>query len=571
MWTSARATANQARIAGEATGAHVLDSTFSTGADVRFVSGLLPGDGPDLLVLTGSLLQALAHDGTVCWRALDVPVTTVLAISDDRDGGAAVLALSGERRVLALDATDGRVTWEWTAPDGSNLSASGSTRLVRDGDRDLWLCFPTYSTTGHCFDLSTPRQPRELWSCDLQGRIDAGFGPVVVVGDVLGAGSDQVVLSSRLGSAYGGDDSDDVPSDQLVVGREDGKLCQLVLDLHSGTILSQVAYRPDPGPYPCARPYGLLQVAPLGPGASPDIVLASCQVEEYVSVTSSEGGLARRWGWFVERDWPTDLQELRPQVTSLADVRGDGRPLLVVGHWDGGSWTTLLIDPMRGMDDGPLLRLPGRYFWGCADLDGDGVAELIVSTEARRIPAPSTALEVVDARTLEVIDSVAGIGLVTSGDSELPRQIAFHALRRSPVVLDGPDGRAGLVLTDGRDTVWWSPSRGAAARRTVICPAPAQRIDVRRGRRVLTDDVGLLHVLDADLAVTRVISVLGSSSQPLTWQGAGGAGIVTPTFAGTVELWQLARTMSGDAPGPSGATWSSPYGRAHGYGPGSGR
>lgn len=538
MWGSPRGAANQGRVHGFAGRAEVLEGSIPTGADVRYVSGL-PGAGePALLVQAGSLVQAVRPDGSRLWAASGHVVTRVLAVVGDAERGGFVLVLCGERDVVLLAGDDGTSVWEWRAPTGSNLSGAGSSRLVRSGGRDLWLCFPTYSTAGECFDLTSPRSPSHRWTCDLDGVIDAGFGPVVVVADVLGTGSPQVVLSSRTGSRYGTDESGAVTTAQLVVGRKDGHLLQAVLDLGSGAVLDRTSYRPDPGPYPCARPYGLLQAVSLDPGSAPDIVLVSCQVEEYVAVTSTAPTLARRWGWFVERDWPTDLQELRPQVTSVADVRGDGSPLLVFGHWDGDAWATVLVDPRRGVPGGEVARLPGRYFWGCEDLDGDGVPEIVVSVEAERAPASFGRVEVYDARTSRCVGRRDDVAVVTSSDSDLPPAVAFHAERRGAVALTGPDGRRGLVLVDRQSgrTQWWSPGRETDQRR-VLWERPVVRVDERHGAVALTDRDAQVVRLGPDLVPGAVVPVEGSSAQPLCWYGTTGFGVAVGTAQGTVDLW----------------------------------
>ena len=211
-----------------------------------------------------------------------------------------------------------------------------------------------------------------------------------------GDGRPKLLLSSRTGADYRRNPrTGTTTTSEIVLGRRDGEVWQAVMDPADGRVVVETRFEAVPGaPHDSARPYGLLQAAPLEPDALPSVVLVSCQVEEFAVVThrTATGGLRRHDGWFVEKDWPNDERELRPQPTSLADLRGDGRPLLVVGLWRDGAWRTLVLDPRGGLED-PLATLPGRYFWGCHDVDGDGRPEILTSRETHRTPRARSTLE----------------------------------------------------------------------------------------------------------------------------------------------------------------------------------
>ncbi len=257
-------------------------------------------------------------------------------------------------------------------------------------------------------------------------------------------------------------------------------------------------------------------------------MLVSCQVEEYVSITAAPD-LARRWGWFVERDWPVDEQELRPQSSSIADVTGDGRPRLVVGHWDGAAWATLVLDVIGSQATGATTRIEGRYFWGCADLDGDGVAELIVSPEAQRRPGGVGTIELVDARTGDILASCAEVRLVTTDDDDLPAHRTFHAERRGAVVLQG---NLVLIERSGRTVLW------DGERTKPLWHEPVLRIDDRGGRACLTDTTGAVVVLDDDLLAEATITLNGRAPALLLWSPTGGtAQVVVDTARGELEGW----------------------------------
>lgn len=494
-----------------------MGASIPTGAEVRHVRRVTV-DAHDLLLLhLGSILRAMTLDGAAAWTRTELGVSRV--VGEERG----ILVVVSRRCVLiALDVATGQTLWEFTTPESRDLTGEGSVRLVDSTGGLILLIAPNYSTVLTCVDLSDPTAIALRWEHDFGSSIDAGFGPVLVVEDLLGLGRPQLVISSRIGDRYE-DDESDLSTERIVLGRNDGHLYQAVLDLDDGAVLDEVAYRPDPGPYPCARPYGLLEAVP---GSA--LVLVSCQVEEYVSITAAPR-LSRRWGWFVERDWPVDEQELRPQSTSVADVIGDGRPRLVVGHWDGSTWTTLVIDVIGEDSTGETIRVPGAYFWGCADLDGSGVPSLILSRESTRAPAERGDLEIVDARTGDVRARRHAVHLVTSTDDELPPHRTFHADRRGASVVGGsvvvvdPDGRTVLWNVDGARELW---------------PTPIIRVDDRGGRVVITDATGAVAALDDSLAVEAVVHAEGRTPGVLLWGAESGApNAVVTTAVGMIEGW----------------------------------
>ncbi|MER6528634.1 PQQ-binding-like beta-propeller repeat protein [Streptomyces sp. NPDC001508] len=377
---------------------------------------------------------------------------------------------------------------------------------------------------------------------DCADAYDAGFGPVVAVADLSGNGRPQVLLSSRRGTGYARDDTE-----ALVLGREDGRLCQAVLDAATGAVQLATDYRPDPGDYPCARPYGLLQAVSLDGGPRLGAVLVSCQVEEYVAVTAhAESGLRRAWGCFVEKDWPEDHRELRPQLTSVADVRGIGRPDLVVGLWQDGWWRTLVVDLESGpsgppsgggLADGALGVLPGRYFWGCHDLDGDGRPELVVSRETARRPGRRGVLEIVDGTTWETVAELADAALLLSTDSALPEHIAFHAERRSAIEVRDGAGRAGLLVRRDDGIHMWS---GRALRR--LAGPEYTRADWHEGGLLLSTADGRVSRCGPDLRpIGSPVPAHGRFCQPLVWNREQGPEIVADVAGG----WVVGRRVSG--------------------------
>lgn len=525
IWGNRRGPRNAGHVETEAlrvVGERVI---AQTGAEVRGVHRVTRADSELVVVLAGTRLVAARPDGSVAWHRGDLGVTRIVDVLPEED---AVVVIGRRDRVHVVALGDGRTVWSWRHPEGREVAAAGSVRIVPHAGVPLLLVAPGYSTEITCVELAG--EPRPRWTHDFAETIDAGFGPVMIAADVLGTGTPQLVISSRTGTGYGGDD---VPNERLVLGREDGRVYQAVLDLADGRLLADVAYRPDPGDYPAARPYGLLQA---GADAAGDIVLVSCQVEEYAAVTAADGGLRRRWGWFVEKDWPTDTQELRPQTTSVAQVRGDGRPRLVVGHWDGSTWTTLVLDVVGPASDGSRERIPGRYFWGTADLDGDGVPEIITSVESERRPGSRTRLEAVDGRTGRVVAAVDDVAVVTVDDETLPPDRVFHADRRGAATLVDAGGRVGLVLVDAEGrTVWWHPGATRDGAPTVLLDRPVARVDDRPGGRAVAEADGTVHLLGGDLSVTAALVLHGRSPRPLLRRSPDGVEVVVDHAGGRLS------------------------------------
>lgn len=503
---------------------------MATGADIRFARSVDHPEGPAVLVQAGTTLQLLAWSGRRLWSVTRLGVRRVLyAGRVGTDSAPVALVVLSERTVGLIDLTRGELGWTWASEPSSNLSSPGASKLYPPGHGRLrWVCFPAYSTRGVCFELSGAGDPRLVWQTELGDRYDTGFGPNVIVADVLATGRPQVVLSSRTGSRYSSDDLGVVTTAEVVLGRLDGRLYQAVLDDSTGRPLLEGAYRPDPGDYPCARPYGLFEAVP-----QPDrveLVLVSCQVEEYLAVTRvASNRLSRSWGVFIERDWPTDRLELRPQVTSLADLGGDGTRSLIVGLWDGDQWATLIIDTTVGYHDGIQARVNGRYFWGCHDIDGDGRPELLVSREPHRTPARRTRLEALDPMSLEPKAVLDHAGFIQSTDSELPPHRNFLADRANPVAVTDGQGHGGVLVCvpdDGSERVAvWSP--GAAAPLRDLAPGRFSRADWHDGELILSDPTGQLRRFDRLLRPAEDITgVHGRSCQPLAWCRSDGPEVV---------------------------------------------
>jgi outer membrane protein assembly factor BamB len=499
----------------------------------------LPSGEPAALIVAGSCLQAIASGGTVLWTDFHSVITKVLHVAQTGHGPIA-LTLSRERDVRLIDLTDGSIGWRYQAPPGTNLSGPGSSKLVPDRDGWCWLVAPSYSESISCFEITSATNVRNAWVHDFAGRYDRGFGPVMVVADVLNTGDRQVLISSRTGSGYGADDADaDVPTERVVLGRADGHLYQAVLDLGDGSIRAEVAYRPDPGDYPCARPYGLLQVTG---GASERVaVLVSCQVEEFYSATRiSDGTLSRAWGEFVEKDWPLDEQELRPQTSSVVSADSNA-PVLVTGHFNSSGWTTVLRCALTGRQVGAV---PGHYFWGTVR---SGAGELaIVSPAGTRQLDGTELLRAARVDDPECISDGRPLRPVTCSNDVLPPEISFHADRRTLVQLADAAGRTGILTTHAsRGLCWWEPATDEVrtlADLDVIAGYPG--LD---GAVLVVSRDGRVYRISTDLEVGAQLAPLGRRPEGFAAVAGGTPWVLTPTGAGaTVARTPAAsRTLAG--------------------------
>ncbi|MFG2044522.1 PQQ-binding-like beta-propeller repeat protein [Dactylosporangium sp. NPDC048998] len=534
-WWSARGDGRnlgRTELPGRFRGTPVELCHLDTGGEVRFARTVHARGAEALLVQAGSTLAVTRWDGTPIWRADTLGVTRVLhAGRFGRPEGWHTLITTDERTVVLLDLDTAEPVWQWSTEARANLAGPGASKVFGSPGSLRWVCFPTYSTRGRCMEFADPAHPRVVWDVDFGDTYDAGFGPTVVVADVTGTGRAEILLSSRCGTGYASADTE-----ALVLGREDGRLYQAVLDADTGAVRLATTYRPDPGDYPCARPYGLLQPVPLDDSGRLGVALVSCQVEEYVSVTGhSSAGLGRAWGQFVEKDWPEDHRELRPQITSIADVRAPGRPDLVVGLWQDGRWQTLILDlPGGSGGDGLAERaaatLPGRYFWGCHDLNGDGRYELVVSRESERRPGARTVLEIVDGTTLETLATLADAALVTSSDSALPEHVNFNADRRSAVEVRDGSGAAGLLVRRDDGVHVWS----GRTLRPLAGPRYA-RADWYGGELILSTGDGLVSRCGPDLLPAgEPVTAAGRFCQPLVWTRDRGPQVVTDLAGGEV-------------------------------------
>jgi YVTN family beta-propeller protein len=500
LWLTPRKDAlNQARadVRGKTKGAPKEIWRMPTGGEVRFSRIVRVGKRECVLAQVGATLQLLQDNGQIVWREATLGVESVLHVGDfGGDGKQQILVLTDPRTVVLLSVANGQRLWSWTADPNSNFSGYAIYPAVH-GLR--LIAFPAYSYHGYCFDFSgNVENPKLLWKENYVGKYGLGYGPSIVLKDMDRDGKLDIVLSGKTSSVY-----------------------QAVLDVDTGNIKFDVYYDVEGW----GRPYGLFQATDLDGDGWPDTVMICCQVEEYIGIARNVGGkkLEKIWGKFIDKDFPTDLKELRPQITSVVDVQGNGKVELVVGLWENDIWQTLVIDPLKGFD-ARRGSLKDCYFWGCYDLTGDNVPEIIVSEEKRRLLGRISTLLALDGKTLRPVATLPQAAVFTSSDSELPGDTFFMAVRNNPVYLKTAGGFGGILVRrfDTRKkesgVFLWAGKPGVPITLHKVAGAGFSRVDVHDNHLLLSDAVGNIQRFDrSPKPVGRWITTAGRMARSLVW------------------------------------------------------
>jgi len=490
---------------------------YPTGGSVAFAREVTFQDADAVLAQVGSNLELRRWTGETVWRRNDLGVNLVLHVGDfDGQGGPEVLVRTDLRTAVLVDVATGRTLWSWQSPLNSFINQPAFHQTLA-GIR--FICFPSYSLDGYCFDFSGNREnPTLLWQKSYAGKYGNGYGPGTILKDMDGDGQPEIVLSGKIPSVY-----------------------QAVIDVDTGEIQFEVNYNVEGEGQIWGRPYGLLHATDLDGDGFPEVVMASCQVEEYIGVARNVGGrkLEKIWSHFVEKDWPTDFKELRPQITSLADLQGTGKIELVVGLWDDGQWQTLVIDPRQGFE-AQRGQLEGYCFWGCYDLNGDGAAEIVTSAEKERRPAGVATLVAFDGRTLESMAKLENAAIFTSADSSLPPDRLFGAERSNPVFVTAADGFGGILVRrfeEGKEvgTFLWGARNGDPINLRAVAPAGFTRIDWHNDHLLLSDSQGRIQRFDEQLRpVGEKLATGGRVATARVWEVEGRRELVMDLAGGLI-------------------------------------
>jgi hypothetical protein len=283
---------------------------MATGGEVGYARAVtLPGGKEAALILAGTNLEVTAWNGITVWRHTQEDARQIMHVGDfDGDGSQEVMALCSSRRVSLYELATGKKRWSWEAPPSSVIIRS---QFLKTPSGIRFITFPTYSVKGFCFDFSgSLDRPALIWEHDYSGIYTTGYGPSTILKDMNSDGAPEIVLASK-----------------YCEQGERKTSYHAVIDIDTGGILYDVQADPDrASPVDLGRPYGLLKAVDLDGDRLPEVVVASCQVEEYIELSRNTAGkgLEQMWGKFIEKDWPVDDRELRPGAFRFERVENCG-------------------------------------------------------------------------------------------------------------------------------------------------------------------------------------------------------------------------------------------------------
>lgn len=488
------------------------------------------GGKPAYFAQVRSGLRLVRPDGTKIWQRPTMGVGTVVDVIDRADRKTVALVTLGTDRLCLVDVSTGNTSWTWNLPTGCYF---GGYQIINEHGRTLLIVFPQNSMLGFCFDISAA--PKLLWEQSYTGRYWANYGPFFVLADMDNDSTPEIVLVGKPG--YAG-----------------------VIDINTGHVMFDLKYD-IPGEEGAGRPYGLIRAVDVDGDGYRDIVVVSCQVEEYISVLHNNAGksLSVAWARFISRDYPVENIKLRPNTTSVADVNGDGKKELVLGLFNetgDGRWHTLVFDTMKGYN-ARLADLPDRYFWACCDLNGDGLSEIVTSTEKTGAVTAPTGLQAVDGRTMKDIAAVDGITLAMVG-TKPPLDTIYRANVTTLPYLTHSKGSKGLLVgRNGREYVW-----RIVGGKSVLDPIKISPIS-----RVVMSSEGTGKIGRLDLAIGKTPNAVPpSASGPLVAQADGKRELILSLSDGTIiggtpDLRHPGKfTQSWNAPGAMPSVWIGPKG-----------
>ena len=308
----------------------------------------------------GAILQVVFPNGKVLWSSHTLGVGQVFGlIQFPADGVEEALVTAGDNGYALVDIATGAVVWSWEPPGAAGLGGYRFQPLAEGG---RFYAFPQNTVEGYCYTFERPGKPRLAWHKSYTGKYWPNFGPYIVLADMCRRGEPDILLAGK-------------PTYFAVIGSD------------TGEIKFDIQY-PIAGEAGTGRPYGLLEAVDVDGDGYPDAVMISAQVEKYIGIVRNEGGKSFKleWSQWFEHELPYDFYDLRPNLTSVVDLKGDGKREIALGFYDATTdkrWHTIVLNGFGGWTN-RLADLPNRYFWGCYDLTGDGHLDIVTSTELER-------------------------------------------------------------------------------------------------------------------------------------------------------------------------------------------
>ncbi len=326
---------------------------------------IIPDGSNDLLLASGGGIQRITIEGELRWQTRPFGAHSLTGIYDLDDDGELEIVTSNAREILILSAGTGEITWRENVAlprsYGTYATMFQVHRLLPDS-RGLQIVVPCFSAKElFVFDCSLgvrdTRLLHTLWMND-------SYHPTTCIGDVNHDGVEEIVIA-RLGGVY-------------------------VFDPISGKMLDQTLWTSDTER---RRNYGHFELADIDNDGDLEAIILSDRVSRHIAVLDNDGNgrFTPMWDRFIQHIYPEDTTELRYVDNSVADVNGDGLPEITVSifnHHGDERWHTQIIDARTGET---LEDHPDQYLRDVIDLDGDGAAELFLSTATERaVPDHST-------------------------------------------------------------------------------------------------------------------------------------------------------------------------------------
>ena len=318
----------------------------------------------DLLIIDRGGIHRVTAGGDTVWRSRPAGYWLIACTGDiDADGNTEIVATDGIH-IHVLDARNGERIWAYRMPPSAGVQPASITAHAFSGARGIQLVVGImYSTDLLVIDWEAGARNGRVRTL----HTDDMYHPALFIADMDNDGEEEIVVT---------------------------KLCG-IYQFSPATLALKKSYTwLSDGRR--LRNYGLFQAVDVNNDGRLEVVVLASLVARHLAVVGNDGAgnLSVWWDRYIEMIYPTDTTEVRWVMNSVADVNGDGRPEIAVSLFNtrgDGRWWMEIIDPL----DGRLLaELPDSYLWESRDIDGDGWAEILVSTAMQRSVPPRGQLQV---------------------------------------------------------------------------------------------------------------------------------------------------------------------------------